>query len=773
MNSGINKDDFHLKTKHINTLFEYAKNNKRKEFIDYISKLEPNDVDVNMRDENGNYLIFFAIITNNQIILKKLIEFGARLDIFDSEGYSILYYPIKLGYADIIDILLENNTQTIGISLLNIKDLNGSVPLFYAIKYKNKYALQELLSYGANANYKDDDNMNSLHKAVVKKDFSMVKTLIKYVKNLDSRTDKGSTALHFACSFQLYDIVKLLIEHGANQNIVELEFDYYPIFYAIAQNDVAISKLLIDYGANPNHQDYLGYTIIHHSILDNHIEILDYIINNYRIKNNEYDTYTEDINNKKDVERNHIDPNIVNLNGMSIVHLMLYNYKEDYDKYLIKLIPYTNLNYQDNSGNTVLHIMAQNNLWYKFEKILDVKKLNIFIRNNTGKSVIDMVQTRFLDKFLDIVVDSYYNYLKKHENTWLLEWQNQCSKKILNESKNFNEISDEYCIKLIREEITKNKLSIPTKKNKKTITITNGEIVNYGTFTGSLLDTIVGFKYLTKKYSNAISLLTTNQEITTELKNYYQSLGIQMNASQNIIQFEIKWIYQRIFMPPNFEKTIANIINNDKYKYIVIPISIILSTGNHTNGLIYDINKNILERFEPHGSDYPIKFNYNPDLLDDVLERKFSVTLSNIFRETFKVKYIKPNEYLPKIGFQTLDNMEININKNIGDPNGFCTLWTIWYFDFRLKYPDIEPKNLTKNLISQIRINNYSFRTVIRNYSKNITDLRDFYLDQINKNINDYLNNKFNTNDTISLLKIIINDNTKLTNQLVDSINNN
>jgi len=303
------------------------------------------------------------------------------------------------------------------------------------------------------------------------------------------------------------------------------------------------------------------------------------------------------------------------------------------------------------------------------------------------------------------------------------------------------------------------KISIPTKKNKTNITVIEHELVQFTTFTGSLLDMIVGFKYLTKKYPDVTSLFHSRQENIPELNKYNQSLGIQENPHQHLIHFEIRWIYQRIFLPPNFNAIITNIINSKKYKYIMMPIGIILSNGNHSNGLIYDIDNFIMERFEPHGSGYPSQFNYNPDLLDDILYKHISNIILAIYKKPIKIKYYQPKNYLPKIGFQTLENTEININKNIGDPNGFCTLWTIWYLDYRRAYIDKNPEHVARNLIKQIKINNYSFRTIIRNYSKKITDLRDAYLEKIDRNINDYLNNKLTEPELKILLMEILNDN--------------
>ena len=241
-----------------------------------------------------------------------------------------------------------------------------------------------------------------------------------------------------------------------------------------------------------------------------------------------------------------IDPNLTNIDGLTITNLFLYKYSSDYDKYIQKLLPLINLNYQDNIGNTVLHIMAENNLWDIFENLLNVKKMNIFIKNNKNKTVLDMVNISYREKFLDIVSNSYYNYLKKYENDWLLEWQNKCSKnESLTESKEQNSV--DRCLEHIRNAVIKEKISIPIRKNKKNITIINSEIVHFSTFTGSLLDVMCGFKYLLKKYSNTTTTFHNNQQNDSELEQYYHSLSIQDNVHQHIIHFEIRWIFQRIF----------------------------------------------------------------------------------------------------------------------------------------------------------------------------------------------------------------------------------
>jgi ankyrin repeat protein len=739
------QDDFYVKVKNLEVLFQFIKTNKYEEFIEYISSLTSDEVDVNLKDEQGNYLIFLAIMINNRRIVKKLIEFGSRLDILDTEGYSVLYYPIKFNYQEMIDLLLENDKKILGFSLVNIKDSNESVPIFYAIKYHNQYALQALLVNNADANYRNSSGVNALHLSVFYRDITMVRLIIKYIKNLDVKTNKGSTALHIASNFQLNNIVKILLDAGANPNIIEEGYDFLPIFYSVVQNDMNILKLLVHAGTDPNHQDYMGNTILHYVILLNHLEMFDYLINYYKIDKRGSDNYTENINDT--ILSDLIDPNLVNIDGLTFVHVMLYHYRTDFDAYLKKVLTYCNLNYQDNMGNTILHLLIETDSWKKFEKILLHKKLNAFIKNHQSTIPYHIVKNQEKDKFLQLLIESYENYLKKYPNSWLLEWQNECSS-----GKNMD------CHHLIHNSIVENHVSVPEKKDKKSIIIEQDKVINFSTFTGSILDVICGFKYLVKKYAHTVTLWTLDMSISQDLESYYQSLGIQTNIHQHLIQFEIKWIYQKLFFPLSFDEIMTSLIQNTKNEYIIIPIAIILSNGNHSNCLLYKIKDRILERFEPHGSNYPTHFNYNPELLDEILYKKFTSLLMGIHPNNFRLIYIKPKQYLPKIGFQTFENTEININKNIGDPNGFCSLWSIWYLDYRLKYIDIKPRSLVKKLINSIRLNGYSFRNIIRNYSSKITLLRDRYLEKINKNINDYLNNRLQPPELKNLLVEILSD---------------
>jgi len=75
-----------------------------------------------------------------------------------------------------------------------------------------------------------------------------------------------------------------------------------------------------------------------------------------------------------------------------------------------------------------------------------------------------------------------------------------------------------------------------------------------------------------------------------------------------------------------------------------------------------------------------------------------------------------------------------------------------------MKNINVSPLKLVKRLTTNIRMNNYLFRNIIRNYSGKITKLRDIYLEKIDKNINDYLNKKLTDKEREILADYIIND---------------
>jgi hypothetical protein len=60
-----------------------------------------------------------------------------------------------------------------------------------------------------------------------------------------------------------------------------------------------------------------------------------------------------------------------------------------------------------------------------------------------------------------------------------------------------------------------------------------------------------------------------------------------------------------------------------------------------------------------------------------------------------------------------------------GDLKGFCTFWSVWYADRRLRHPDVEPKELLVQLLNELDKSKVKLRNFIRNYAQFHDDERN------------------------------------------------
>lgn len=715
------------------------------------------DLDVNIKDESGKFIINYAVASNKVETVGLLISRGAKLDILESNGKTILYIPIEFKYKKMLELLLFFNKSSVGASLVDYPDDSGKIALHYSINLKNIEMCQMLLDEGSNVNLEDNNYDNALTLAIKTKSLELCKLIIKYKPNINYRKpNNGETPLIIACSIKSKEIAMLLLENGADPNIQDIDNEYAPIDYSISFGDADMVSLLLKHKADINLQDYYGNSPLMNAIKNGYMNIVDIIMENGEIVMN---------------------PNIYNIDLKLPLHIILEKKVKLLDEHLRFFIQFSDLNFQDSNGISPLHLIVADSdkLWKKFRDVLEAKNLDIFIKTKKGDSVISIIDERkSTDDFMDVVVKSYLFVLRGANHEWGSDWENLCRLENLGEDNLkalLKIVGDDYkgkhkdiCFNVVYNKIMKQikegkaskcMTSYPLNKLRKCITsVSDGETVNYCKFTGIAIDVLLGLLYLLKKHSITCSLLSTNKLQNSKLCEYYKTAGIITETGCDFINFEIAWVNGELFISDDFADNFRKCIKRDS-KYILIPLGIELDIGNHANYIIYDVEKMEMERFEPYGYKTPFRFDYDPDKLDNELYEKFKEVNS-------KIIYVKPKDFMPKIGFQLLDAIEENTSK-IGDPGGFCALWSIWYADMRLIYSDIERADLVKELIKDIKTNNISFKNIIRNYSKNIVELRDKIFSGVGITINEWINDKMTKEQYIMIIAQL--------NKIIDSIN--
>lgn len=741
------------------------------------SLIEKTDIDFNIKDNTNTWLLEYLITFNLPSIIKILLTKNVRLDIKDEQNRSILYSVIKFSYIPVLTLLLEKDKKIIGKSTLEISDSEQNIPLFYAIKFMNKEVIDIILKYQTNYYFKNSDGENALHLAIKSSDLDILITILKKIPDINIKKNNGETCLHISIKYRCYQILEYVLkEYNSvlNYNSTESKYNFTPLHYLFLSLDFELIGLFSSRinNFNPNIQDKSGNIFLH------------YFINNIIQNNTDY--------NKKnllevfDIIKNlPINYNLTNIDGNTPCHILLLNlkiFKKDYNILINHLVEKTNLNIQNKNGESCLFLLVKEHYWLEVINIIDKKKLDIFIKDDKSNTVFDYLDSDDELKFINLITNSYLYILSIEQNKskWIDYWDNRCKKNVKLQELNDTEkdllqnikinTTDNVCYDIIYNKI-KNFI-LDFKKNKKIYGLNSHPsntkniklIEDYPevitpTFTGSTIDVISGLMYLNIKYKS---------NLKTSLSILDLSSNIIVCTKSNICEFvgfEILWKNYQLVMPTSksndFTRLLIEISSDPSIRFCVIPLGIELTTQDysygHANILLFDFESMQVERFEPHGSEPPYGLDYNAHLLDNLLKNKIAST-------KLKFEYFCPEDYLPKIGFQIKEIYELK-NDYIGDPNGFCAGWCLWWCDIRIKNSQINRRKLVNLLFREIINEEYSYKKLIRNYTKIITDYRDKLLGKINININDWINDTMTTQQKdkleltyISEIKTIVQD---------------
>ena len=667
---------------------------------DGVEEIIRNNIDPDIRDSAGNYLIHLLIYNNQIKLIEQLLKLQPRLDILDPDGKQICYLPLRYNQLSILKILLEYNTINYGIDITNFRDAQQYSPLFYAIKFNSINGAKMLLDYGGRLNTTDKYRNTPLHIACLNNKEELVKLFTSYYPEINLFINlEQKIPLHNSIISKNIKIIKTILQDKNDIDLIRFQdiHDRTSLMYAIElQYNNIISELLNILSPKQLEkimelQDINGNTHYHLAI-------------KYNIKLDLFINPSLEVSNK------------INIDGNTILHLLLIN---NMTNYFPDILQKSSFLIQNNDNNTALHYLLPEK-WKHYTDILETKKLGIFLKNKNGLSVYDMLlASNNYELFLKTLIKSYYYQLISNpDKEYINKWETECSTKKLGLNK---------CEDQIKNNIS-NGISFPEKKKNYCINITS-KLVTNSSYSGITLDIISGLIVVKNLMKQAIitSLSLPNIISNINLSDFYTNNRI---IRTDFLNFEIIWSYQTIFFPNGLDKLFINFISNKKLRYFIIPIGIELSQGSHANMLIFDKEYNTLERFEPDGSKPPNGFFYFPDELDTYIYQYFTNLIKNPF------EYNKPIDVIPRISFQRYEILESN---SLSDPRGYCGAWCSWYAYQRVR-TGIKIEKLIPKLLQKIRGSNIKFKQIIRNYASIMADIRDNLLKKNKLTLDDWFN---------------------------------
>ncbi|GGI57237.1 ankyrin repeat domain-containing protein [Winogradskyella haliclonae] len=318
---------------------------------------------VNKLTHDGRTYIFWAAYKDNLELMKYLVENGAKTDLIDSHGYSVLNFAAVTGQTNtkLYDFLLEH-----GANPIKEKNHDGANALLLVAPFlKNGDLVTYFLSHKVDLTSTDNNGNGIFNYAAKGGDIKMLDWLIQQDLPYKKANIKGGNAMIMASQGtrgkkNTLELYKYLESLGVSANVVGNR-GRNPL-HAIAYNsdDLRTYKYFISKGVDINLQDEGGDSPFMNAANSNSLEVVKFL-----------SAYVNDINAK-------------DKNGRSALAMAIDRNKVEVAKFLIE--NKADINTIDADGNTLMYYLLNTyrsdkpetfnaKLALLIEAGLDVKKL--------------------------------------------------------------------------------------------------------------------------------------------------------------------------------------------------------------------------------------------------------------------------------------------------------------------------------------------------------------------------------------------------------------
>ena len=282
------------------------------ETVKYLMSMEGNDV--NKKTHDGRTYIFWAMYRNNLNLMNYLVKSGAKTDIIDSHGYSLMNFGAVTGQLNtkLYDFCLENGANIKkqknndganplllvspfmedenlityfaekGIDI-NETDNNGNGIFNYSAKRGNQKIMDLLIKKGINYKENPISNTNAMIFASYgTRKFQNSLGTYKYLDSIgvDPKvvTKDGETPLqNLAFKVKDLEIINFFIQKGASVDQTNSDGNN-ALINACYYNDSSVISLLLKHTNNINQQNQEGKSALTNAVSRNTIENIKLLI---------------------------------------------------------------------------------------------------------------------------------------------------------------------------------------------------------------------------------------------------------------------------------------------------------------------------------------------------------------------------------------------------------------------------------------------------------------------------------------------------------------
>ena len=294
--------------------------------------IEQDGNDVNKLTHDGRTYIFWAAYKNKLSLMNYLIERGARTDIIDSHGYSLVNFCAVTGQlnTNIYDLCIDKG------AVLN-EELNGdgANPLLLLASFiENEDQISYFTDKGLSLNSLDSKGNNAFVYAAKSGNMFMMKLLLNL--NMDARANNDAAFFYAAQGMRRkpnkLPVFKYLESLGLDIHAQNKENQNLLHFLSRSNKDTVLLKYLVYKGVSFNHKDKEGLSPVSVAVERKNMAALE--------------LYNED----------NADFSVVDIEGSTLVHKALKH--EDWGIMELILKHNLDINQKNKDGMTPLHLAA-------------------------------------------------------------------------------------------------------------------------------------------------------------------------------------------------------------------------------------------------------------------------------------------------------------------------------------------------------------------------------------------------------------------------------
>ncbi len=360
----------------------------------------------NLSDSEGSAL-YYMCHSHDHITTKLLLEHGADPNLINNEEHEFpIHFAYYMGRKKVVQLIIERGID------VNLADKEGNYLLHMACSNKDSEMVRLLLDKGANPNLLDFEGNSAFYYAYFNKDNKLVELLLKYSTQEE---EKASELSEFCRDIDPRTVESFLDKYGTNKNLEKAVANRL-LYEACCKHDYEKMELLLEKGATANITRQgvkpvikplfsKDQAIIHEDSIWRDKRTVEVLLKHGGIDINCEDNHGATIIGKACSAHNRelvelfLEHGATPCGGGYLYELLkegtVYDrIPKETDETIAKLllIKGANVEYIDNKGNTLLHLVcSRKNPDPEVLKLL-IANIDVAIKNHKGQLALDILQ---------------------------------------------------------------------------------------------------------------------------------------------------------------------------------------------------------------------------------------------------------------------------------------------------------------------------------------------------------------------------------------------